>query len=286
VEEFFLIAEAIGVMPDSGGFRVAGAGDDAGDLFEFCGEVLFVGFHDFVLRRDAVECGEQDGGLVFSHAAFGSEHGIAPALHGAEGASEVMVAVAVIHQGVVATENGTAFAAGDVFGGLKAETAQIGKCACLFAFPFCHVALAGIFDDLEVMLSGDGVDFVHVADFAAHMDGDNGGGVFGEFFLNFIGMNHKGGGIYIDEHGEGTEEKDGVDGCDKGVGSGNDFIASSDAEAVERGDEGIGAAVCGEASGGAHHSGELFFEFIDHFSPGPDALMECFECDIFIGGSP
>ena len=61
--------------------------------------------------------------------------------------------------------------------------------------------LAGVFDDEEVMLFGDGHDFVHIGGDAEDVDGEDGLGVLGDLGFHLVGIDLEGFGVGVDHDG-------------------------------------------------------------------------------------
>ena len=60
-----------------------------------------------------------------------------------------------------------------IFAGIKRESCRITKCSNNLPFVLSGVRLGGIFDDPEIVLSGDGHDGIHVRGLAIKMNRDD-----------------------------------------------------------------------------------------------------------------
>ena len=101
--------------------------------------------------------------------------------------------------------------------------------------------MAGVFDDVEVVLLGDGHDGVHVGHLAKEVDGDDGFGFGGDGGGDEVGVDVVGFGVDIDEDGFGTDASDAACGGEEGEWCGDDFIAWAYIEGHEAVEDGVGA---------------------------------------------
>ena len=224
-------------------------GHNAGDLLEQAaqvGGVLLAGLH---LLLEAGHLGQQDGGLELGHAEVAAA--VAPGGHfaagGAAGAALVVERIALVGPFVAVGEDGAAVAAVKVLAGLEAEAAGVAPGAEAAAAPLAEVGLAGVLDHRQLVLLRHGEDGVQVGGGAAQVHGDDRRGAVGDGGLDLARVDLDRLGVGVHEDGQRVVQQNHVHRGDEGVGGNNDLVARGDPDGRQRGEEGAGAAVGGEA---------------------------------------
>ena len=157
---------------------------------------------------------------------------------------------------------------------LEAEATQVSQRPHLLPFPLRQVRLAGVLDDLQVVLARDCVDAVHVAHSADDVNRKDRSRVLGDLALNLPRVDLPGLGVDIRKYREGVVHENGVNGGDKGVWGCDDFLARADPETVDRGDKGVRAVRREETVLGAHQTGDLLHRLGDNVGARPHAAPE------------
>jgi hypothetical protein len=217
VEMGGIIAERI-EMPDRATVFREPDGGDAGDLGELAGEVIGALTAEFGFLDEFVELQAEEDGLGLGHAVVIAAREVAGTLECARGAAAVVVGIAAIDEFLAEAGDGAAFAGGEVFGFLEAETAEVAEDTAFAAMIFGEPGLAGVLDHREVVLAGDGVDGIHVAGHAEDMHRHERPGAVGDAAGDRGGVDGERGRVGIGEHRQGVVGEDGVVRGDEGVG--------------------------------------------------------------------
>lgn len=236
VELFLLVPEPVKVEGSPGDAGVVRARHDSRYLLQPLGEIRRVLAAPLALRIEGFHLRDEDGRLILCHAALGDKNGVAfpmPRHDAAFRAAEVVEGIAAIHQLLIMSEDGPSLAAGEGFPVPEAEAAQVPEGPDFAAFPLAAVGLAGVFDDLEVVLLRDGVDAVHVADAADDVDRQNGDGVPGDLGRDLGRVDLPGLRIDVHEDRPGIGKQNGMDTRYEGVRCGDDFIPRPNAESAD-----------------------------------------------------
>ena len=96
------------------------------------------------------------------------------------GSSLVLEARAAAHQLRVAADDGAAFAAVEMLRCLKAEATDVADRADLLVTPFGQMRLAGVLNDVQAPLAGDGQNRIKVGDGPAQVNRQKGASLLGE----------------------------------------------------------------------------------------------------------
>src|SRR5580658_795665 len=120
---------------------------------------------------------------------------------------------AILGELVVVGADGAGVAEGaEGFRGIKTATSGEDSGAGALAVPAGADGLGGVFQDEEAVFFGDLVDGFAVVKLAEEIDGDDGAGLFGDFFGDFGWVDVEGVGLDVDEDGFGAEPGDAAGG--------------------------------------------------------------------------
>ena len=153
--------------------------------------------------------------------------------------------------------------AAEVLGGEEAEAAHIAPAAHGLAGPAGAGGLGAVFHHLEAVALGDGAHPRHVHRAAEQVHRDEGLGGRGDRRFRLIQIDQVAGGIYIHEHGGGAHGADRLGGGEEAEGGGDHLIPRPDAQAAQRQNQGIGAAVAAHGVGHTHRLREGRLELGD-----------------------
>jgi len=168
-----------------------------------------------------------------------------------------------------------AFSRSQVFVGEEGEAADIAPGAKGFALQAGSRTVSGVFDDVEVVLTGEIEDGRHIAGITAVVHDDDGFGARGDAGRNGgRGDGEVVGAGDIGEDNAGAGVEDGVGGGDEGEGGEDDFVPGANAKGNAGEMQGFGGVGDGEAVGAAGQLGEVVFEVGGDFAHGEPFGME------------
>lgn len=181
-----------------------------------------------------------------------------------------------VGEGFVEGGEGSAFAGGDVFGGVEAEGGGVADGADGAAPVGGTDGVGSIFEHADAAGAGDGEDGIHIAGLSCEVDGDDGFRARGDRAF-------EGGRVEVgipladvDEHGLRAAVHHDGGGSGEGVGGDDDFIAGTDSPGAQAEVEGGGAGVDDVDVGGAAGGGEFPFEFAQVGAAGEPAAAQGF----------
>jgi hypothetical protein len=117
----------------------------------------------------------------------------------------------------------------------------------------CAEGFAGVFDEEELVVAGEGGERGHICGDAEGVDGENGAGTRGDGRGDGGGGEVQGVGVDVHEDGRCTDVADGVGGGDEGEGRNDDLVVCTDIQSEQRQVQASGA---GADSDGVRHGGE------------------------------
>jgi len=209
----------------------------------------------------------------------------------------------------------------EILGGIKAETGRKAETSGTLATPSRTKCLSGVFEKLELVLSGYLGEAIHPDALSVEMYRENcactDGGVL-EVVCDFVGVEIERCGVDVDEDWTGSAANDGACGCEETEWRGDDVIAGTNAGSLHSKPEGVGTGGAGNGfrdaevgrdlalqGGGLFSQDELlgfadtsdgFLDFgsnggvlpleVEHRNRGVGRILESWIAHRFISGEP
>jgi hypothetical protein len=156
----------------------------------------------------------------------------------------------------------------EIFCGVEGIPTGFADGACGSEGVRCAEGLGGVFEDGNAVGGADASDGVHVCAAAEEVDGADGFGVgvLFEGVIELTGVDVKGVGLDIDEHGAGSDARDASCGCKEGVRGGDDDVAGLYSQRHEEDELGVGSRRDADAVACAGGVADGFFEVFGLFT--------------------